>query len=350
MAIGTLTNATDFQQWLFEATAASESVQAGTGPGFTELDWLEAVDNDGTRSDTISRERSSCTVIAYVPFAKYKSAVRFILGASYVEGTSLRRETPAWHPQWPWLYARAILNTTFVRFDGKEEGEYEGSLAYAKYEYAKITVEFAEVRYPIYEDTDITYEYERYVERRSVPYTDLLQIDGGNLKAYSPSVTSLNDKPPVMAPYVLVPVQKSAFDLIWYEVPLSFIQNNSGLQPKLAAMQKKVNSASFLGHPAGTLLCEDVETVVDPAPILTDINSGLEFTAKVTMHMKYFNPDRGDTAVSKYGWNLLPAPFKTGGGGDLGYIWLYYTHDGTESGKPLYQSYDFASAFTHWSV
>jgi hypothetical protein len=330
--MATLTATPIHEDWLFEDSAA------GATPGYTAANWRE--DLSHSRTDVISRDRSLATVTTVVDFAKYKSAVKFILGYSYVDGNKkLRRETPAFHPQWPWLYARAITNVTFLDFNGKAIDAWEGSLYYATYVYAMVTVEFAEVRYEIWEDDEVSYEYERYLERKPKPYVELNQVDGGSLTISTPTAGDPNGKPFIAAPYVLARQEKSMFQLVWHEVPRDLIEDSDGNRPKFKAIQKKVNTTAFMGHAAGTLLCEDVEAEDMPSPIATDLFSGLQFTSKVTMTLKEFDPPRGDINETRRGWNLLPwnAPST-----------FYWYVD--PAGNPLYSSYEFAKFFTHYSL
>ena len=79
---------------------------------FTEADWSESMTD--ARSDTLSPDRSSCTVTLFTTYEKYKSAIVFCLGYSWVnESNLLRRVTPVFHPIYPWLYASAVTNVTF---------------------------------------------------------------------------------------------------------------------------------------------------------------------------------------------------------------------------------------------
>jgi hypothetical protein len=320
---------------------------------FTSADWLESILE--SRTDSISRDRSRSVVTIICAFAKYKSAVTYILGYSYVDSSLfLRRLTPVFHPQWSWLYARAVVGVKFLGPVGKAKQNFDGSLYYSTYQYAEIQVEFCEVRYPIYEDDEVTYEYERYTEQVPAACAELVQIDGGQLIAYAPSVTFVDQKNYIAAPHVIARQEKNAFDLIWREVPEAFLfdqdetSSTYGKAVKIAAIQKRVNSETFFGWRPGTLLCEEATMSISPSPVATDVTVGLRFMYDVTFKMKGFDPEPGDPAVEKYGWNLLPGPRNTSGAsGDRLFAYFYYTHDGTLDGKPLFESYDFASVFTH---
>lgn len=331
---------------------------------YDESDWKEDILQ--SRSDIISRDRSSAKIGVITDYSKYKAAVRFILGYSWVDPNLkyLHREVPVFHPIWPWLWARAITDIQFFKPTGKDTGVWEHSVSHATYTYARIEVEFGETRYDVLRDDEATLysaslgykEWLRYVEEIPRPYVENIQIDGGQLKAYAPSVAAINGAPFIGAPYVLARQEKQAFDLVWHEVPKEFLyvtdssSTSYGLAPKLAAAQKKVNSVAFLGREIGTLLLEEIEAVPSPAPIATDVWDSLQFTYTVTMKFKYFNPQRGDTAVSKYGWNLLPGVISTGATAERTFGYYYYTHNGAVDGYPLFASYDFRSLFTHHSL
>lgn len=323
---------------------------------FTDTNWLEEI--AVSRTDTISRDRSACTVTIITDYSRYKNAIRFVLGYSWVdENYRLRRECPIFHPVWNWLFARAVTSVEFAKATGKETSEWEHAVPNATYTYARITIEFCEVRYDVLRDDEVeeqstpSYgfkEWTRHVEQLPQPYVDLAQIDGGQLLAYAPGIGSpVNGARYTSAPHILARQEKSAFTLVWREVPAEFLYDEDGFAPKLQAMQKRVNETEFLGRIPGTLLCESIKAEKMPAPIITDVFDGLSFTYDVHFEMKEFNPDRGDTTVDKYGWNLLPGCRTASSGGNRTWAYYYYTHDGTSGGKPQFESYDFFKVFRH---
>ncbi len=325
---------------------------------FTDTDWKEDILQ--SRTDAISFDSSQCHVAIIVPFAQYKAAVRFILGYSWVdENHYLRREPTAFHPVWPWLFARSIPNITFSSATGKDTAQWEHAVPFAVYVWARIEIEFGEVAYQVLRDDEVdtssVRELARYIEENPQEYSELFQIDGGQLKAYAPGVATVNGNPYVAAPYILARTEKSAFDLVWHQVPKEFLYNTTGRAPKLAAIQKKVNNDTFLGRPAGTLLCESVKAVKHSMPVATDVFDGLAFYYDVTFEMKEFDPTPGDPTATVggsvvRGWNNLPGSRDTGSSGNTAFGWYYFTDDGTATGKPQFDNYAFASAFTHWSL
>lgn len=356
---------------------------------FTAADWRESIAEGERRNDTISRIGSSCTLTIICDFAKYKSAVKFILGYSWVdENFFLRRFTPQWHPTWPWLFAKSITSIQFAKVSittDPDTGEYvidKGTLdwtnavPFAVYDYAKITAEFTEVRYEVLTDEETEFqsdptfglqEWERYVERIPQSYVEVAHIDGGQMKSYAPGVTSMGTTARyIAAPYVLARQEKTAWKLIWREVPEDFLYDGNGFSPKLAAIQKRVNLVTFMGRRPGTLMCESANAEKNPAPIATDQNEGLSFTYDVTFEMKEFNPTPGDPTVEVYGWNLLPGVRQTssttGTGTTISVLnepmWQYFcfTDNGLRPrilggfGYTQFGYVDFFKVFSHWSI
>ncbi len=356
---------------------------------FVADDWRESIAEGERRNDTISRIGSSCTLTIICDFSKYKSAIKFILGYSWVdENLYLRRFTPQFHPVFPWLFAKAITSIQFAKVAITEDPDNPGSyiinkgtlnwtnaVPFAVYDYAKITIEFCEVRYEVVTDQSMAIyvdpttgaingftEWTRYVERIPQSYVDVAHIDGGQLNSYAPGVSSIGTtSKPVSAPYILARQEKSAWKLIWREVPEDYLYDSNGYSPKLAAIQKRVNQFTFMGRRPGTLMCESANAEKNPAPIATDINNTLSFTYDVTFEMKEFNPTPGDSTVAVYGWNLLPYVRKTVASGTSQLaepIWQYYcfTDNGLApriiggTGQTQFGYVDFFKVFSHWSI
>ena len=344
---GILTNQTLNTEFLF-------------GTDYTDTDWHEDILK--SRQDSFSRDRGACRLTIITEFERYKAAERFILGYPWVDSDfQLRREVPVFHPDKTQLYAKAITSTTFHAPNGKATTGFAHALPFATYELAEIEMEFADVKYDVLRDEDMDtlgyvdgdgyyLEYLRYVERRSKPYSELISIDGGQMLAVAPSIATLNQTTFFSAPHVLARLQKSMFTLTWHEVPREFVEDDDGRQTKLEAIQKTINETEFMGYPAGTLLCEEVDSVPSPSSIASDALASQKFMLDITFTFKYFEPLRGDTSVDVHGWNLLPAPRASGAAGDTMTAWILYTHNGATiaaGGKPLYQSTEFRDAFKH---
>jgi hypothetical protein len=317
---------------------------------YTADDWLEDIGE--SRSDSIAHDGASCTIPVYCAFAKYKACRNFIMGYSYVDETKkLRRKNPIWHPVDGWMRAHKIVSVGFSKATGKTDGPWAGGVKFAVYTWARLVVEFQHVVWPVLEDDDITYETERYTVLKNKPYNELVQVDGGNLRYYCPGVGAPLNGSPLQSPRVYMTLQKGRLALEWKRVPVDFIEDGNGNRPKFAAIEKRVNSTTFLGRTKETLLCETVETSDPyPAPIATDVLDEPMMMVDVTVNLLEFNPDRGDTSVDAYGWQLLPGSRRAGTGGQTALGWYYATHDATLAGKPLYEEYDYHNFFTHYSL
>jgi hypothetical protein len=312
-------------------------------------DWLEDIGE--SRSDSIAHDGASSTVPVYCTFAKYKACRNFIMGYSYVDETKkLRRNTPIWHPVDGWMYAHKIVDVKFSKALGKTDGPWEGGVKFAVYAWARLVVEYQHVPYRIFEDDEVDHEYERYVVLKNKPYNELVQVDGGMLRYHCPSVADLNGKP-LQSARVYATLQKSRLLVEWKRVPVDFIQDANANRPKFSAMEKRVNSTTFLGRSKETLLCEAIETSDPyPAPIATDVRDKPLMMVDVTFNLLEFNPTPADTSVNKLGWQLLPGSRRTGTAGESAVGWYYATHDGTLTGKPLFEEYDFTKVFEHYSL
>jgi hypothetical protein len=318
---------------------------------YSESDWHESIMNP--REDVLSPDRSSCTTVVTVDYAKYKAAVRFILGYQWVdESKNLRRSTPVFHPVYPWLYASAIVGTEFKGPNNANRftPPYDFAVYAGGYTHVEVTVEFRERLYNLWQDWEVETEDERWLYWTRDPYTELVQIDGGSLKAHAPSVAAVNGQPYLAAPHVLAKQSKAKVLLQWFQVPVDFVEDEDGYSSKFQAAEKCVNDATFRGRRAGTMLLEHVHLDKKPSPVATDLFEGLRWTYDITFEYIEFDPPRGDLSVAKYGHNLLPGPSSSGASGGRAFKYYYYTDDGTLTGKPLFDSYDFTKLFTHHSL
>lgn len=318
--------------------------------GYDSASWHESMLEP--RQDVLSPDRSSCTVTVVINYSQYKAAVRFILGYAWVDDNkNLRRSTPVFHPLWPWLYASAITGTTFKGPTAANTVTlpFDFAVYAGGYTFVEITVEFRERLYDLWQDWEVDTEDERFVYQTREPYVELAQIDGGQLKYYAPSVAGV-DGNTIAAPYILAPLAKAKILLQWFQVPTEFVEDADGFSTKFQAAEKCVNDATFRGRRAGTLFLEHVHLQKNPSPVATDIEQGLRFTYDITFEMIEYDPTPGDSAVTKYGHNLMPGPKSAGATGERVTKFYYVTDDGTLTGKPLFASYSFPKLFTHYSL
>lgn len=312
-------------------------------PGeFTVSDWKEAADLWSPNQMTLSRSKNYCTVSAFVDWTRLKACVQYLLGYAYTSsaetGYKLKRVTPAYHPIWTWLYCTQITEVRGFGPDGADVAPYTDSFTPGKYEKFKVTAVFEQLPFKVKEDSQVTTEDQRFFETLCKPYTELVVVEGGQLLwAANASTPTFNGKP-VSAPSIRVRQEKTAVDMIWHDVPYDFIADQYDIPTKLLAMQKKVNLTAWRGFLPGTLLCEDVIIEKGNMPIASDVFDDLLFSARVTFKMIWYDPPFG-TGETKRGWNLFP---RVGDG--------KYYYAVTATGDPLFQSYEFANAFTSVSV
>ena len=229
---------------------------------FTEDDWKESIQLGQTRSDNFSRSAAASQLTIVCPFAKVKAAQRFILGYSWVDSNGfLRRNVPVFHPQNNWLWARAITKVDYLKATGKDISSWDHAVSFAVYTHALITTEFCDVRYEVLRDDEVIEnpddpdkgfaEWTRYVEQIPQPYTEMVRIDGGQMLAVTPTYSTVDKTPKISAPYMLAIMRKSAFNLIWREVPAELLFNDEGLglAPKLVGTEKTIELSLFSDQP-----------------------------------------------------------------------------------------------------
>jgi hypothetical protein len=316
---------------------------------FTESDWLESIRD--VRAGMLAPDQAAETITICCPFPKMKAACAFILGYSYTDTAGyLRRELPIFHPVWTWLYAVRIGSIRLEKFKNKDQALWDGSLPFAVYEWAHITIDFAQLTYPIFSDSELETdpntskpaEYQRWCETLTAPYTELVQINGGQMKRVRGNQNYIG------SPYVLAFQAKTKIKLIWYQVPSDFLANDDGIKSNLLAIQKTINATPFLGYPAGTLFCEQAIDYKGLSPIATDVMGEKFYQYKVEVDLIHFDPPVGPGEPSAggtgtpgtypaRGWNLLP-----GGQKDR----YYYEYVSETDSNHLFFATEFANLFT----
>lgn len=322
------------------------SGEDGTPATFGPNDWAEATGMTSPTTMNVSDGRSQVHMFGYVDWVKMKACVQWLVGYGWVdESKQLRREVPGFNPYWEMLYCDSVTDIIGIGPDGREEPLYMNSLKKAKWDRVKIGASFSTTPWKVRSDAAMSTdsmgrkkEWERFTTFLPEPYTEYIQVDTGSYKYQASSpLQPWNDKP-VGFSNLRVKEQKQRLEVIWY-APWDFVFDENDFSPKFAAMDGACSKRDWHGRPGNTLLCDGVRVEKTNYPVAADLFQFDMYAAKITFMLKYFDPPRGFTG-GKRGWQTMPGP-------DL----LYYPARSSVDGvSPPYQEFDFADAFTHWSV
>ena len=314
-------------------------------------DWLELVDLTKPGGSTIlSHDKSEDTIEVLISANKVRSLNRQVLGYATADTGSpyrLRRpETPICHPTLPWLWANAFAyelvqpkaNTLkphpdfpgfFVPQDDAIQYVGYGPRTTAKYRYAKCTIRYGEVDYPIYPETDLNWnnpaqypagqpEYMRFLglsgDNALTPKAEIVSAEGA---ADSQNYFAETDNPPGLGPNlssaaaqfkgsVYVYKTTCAFTLVWKCVPESYCCVGPSQMPyprRLLNGLGKVNNSAMFGsteYPRDTLLFEGLRGKRYQLPVRTDTTTGLH-AWDWYLTWNHFRPERPTTVVDKAG-------------------------------------------------
>lgn len=330
--------------------------------------YQERVGSIAKSSAGFGMEGGRASIEYQMPWGEVESFCRGVLGSVSVAGSSLRRELPLAHPTFPWLFADRVSTIEGYQYQTTDMAELTLEAPaieyYAKYNYARVVVEFAPRPYALFGDESIgegtveyytdagtstsapvSYEYWRYTTYKSKPSVEYLTAQHGQFRMDTPTTE------PVAFPGQVRLIKKSkALAITWHQVPQSVAEG-----PNIFNGLGRINQTVWWGYEPGTLLLLGIETsdpVPPPFPPMVndpDLNTSVPATEKicnVTFNMLYCEPEvGGGTAPTNpshiaYGHNLFPW-FK-----DMSY---YYAAVGTTSpvtGYPAFLSYPFDLLFT----
>jgi len=210
----------------------------------------------------------------------------------------LHRENPVAHPTFATLSAASVSFQDIAPKGtpgqgSKVPGSYAASLPAAAYQYTLATVRFIDFKMPFYTDVEVFGdEVQRNTFFSPVPSVEIISAEGlNNIKfANGPSRGAA-----IPAPFgTLMSKMTKTFNWMW--VPHEYI---SGSDPTQFTPQKIlncigcVNSTTWNGHPAGTLLLQAPVFTRFRFPVQT--NNGLNgyFGWNVALPMQFFDPRRG---------------------------------------------------------
>lgn len=271
---------------------------------YTQAEWKETIgDQQPGGGETLSLESGTATIVATVPWNKRRSFLRFVLGWSYADQGApyrLRRENPQNHPAFPWLTASNVSFGAIAPLgvDGmgtKVDGVYSAGLPQAAYQKVIATVQFTDQRCFFLADsyaTSAAREAERNTFYDPVPSVEIISAEGLNNIAFANGPARGAAIP---APFGTL-MSKMTKTYTWLWVPHEYVSGSDPLQftpTKINNCIGRVNSATFLGHPAGTLLLQAPVFTRFRFPIQTaDVFDGF-FGWNIRLPLQFFDPPRG---------------------------------------------------------
>ena len=316
---------------------------------FTEDDWNESFQMSSPNKYAISSSKADITLVGDIEFSKLRACIQYLLGFAYVDSSkALRRQTFAYHPVFTWTYCTSISSIECKGLPADktqitDDPPYLDTFRPGKYARAVVTANYTALPYNVLEDDQVDYEYERFTELECQPYVEQLTIPNGMMVYDTPYDSTLDGKP-IISPMARIRQEKTKLTMRWHLVPLDFICDTNGIPTKLVSIQKCVNDDTFLGYPAGTLLCEDVKIERGVFPVATDVLDQNLLMATITFNFIHFDPPRSASETSR-GWQLFPSP-----SGLYCKAKISATSGATGFYSTPFNTFDFPSAFTHWSL
>ena len=292
--------------------------------------------------------------------------------------SGIKRQLPAAHPQYQWLFAERIANIEGLRFSLKQEAgegetefgvvlEAESIAHYAEYTHYEISLEFTPRPYAVLSDASIpigqiteyyedgsstTYSYWqewlRYTEVRREPSYEYLSAENGQLvfRMNVDTPQGIKNKP-VDGGRLRILVPSNRIQYKWYCVPYSFVLSSSS---NFDAAYGKVNQHEWEGYPAGTLLFEGltVDKVYTPPFPRWDNRAGSFVPSQqklcdLTLNMLQRNVDIGEPYTVPAGekWKVAAGHNLVLNASDG----RYYYAENEITGQPMYPSAAFQLLF-----
>lgn len=207
-------------------------------------------------------------------------AANDLLGSATPLNNGIKRNLPAAHPQYPWLFCDRISNIeglNFVEKYSSADGFIETFLEapaldnYARYEKYEMIAEFTARPYALISDSKITQqqftyykddgtqeankgyaaEWERFTETHYKPSSEYLTAMNGQMRfKMDAAIGNLQNKP-VPGGQTRQLIKSQIVEIKWYCVPYSFVESEKSF---IAAGLGRVNQGPWNGHDAGSLL------------------------------------------------------------------------------------------------
>jgi len=324
--------------------------------------WQEEIPKGSIRQTTLNGtpDTISETMTILINWDDLEDCLIHVLGYSSVSGVAqagytgsrqLHRFLPARHPRYKWLRASSVsvvgrnpftkrttgpeLETGDTDANGNDLTAPAGT--YGRWVTAAVTITFTAPKYPIYADSEITNEYDRYVTKTYKPNLETLTRRGEPWKYLDAAVKAIPMTEHVGD--VLVKAPKGILQWTWHQVPETWLMLGGIYPSNLARAVGTVNLKPFpysgavtnpsTGLPvqfgAGTLLFLPPEieptSQITPALLNTELTGMITFprTYDVKMQFLHFDPPAdAATALATAnvngqiilirGHNLVPLP------------------------------------------
>lgn len=191
------------------------------------------------------------------------------------------------------------------------------------------------------QQNEVLSEANRFVFLDRQPFSELISIPTGSVIMTLPSgqVDALGE--------TFIPVRQAKLMLKWYRVPIEYVRLSSdGTYPLIEGAIGTINSKSFLGYPAGTLLFDQSGPKITPVSIPVQrengVNPQIPWLVDIEIPLIWRDPPNGDPESSVRGHLLRPAPYGTLTETDPTAKWYEAKYKG---GASLFQSTDFYQMF-----
>lgn len=299
-----------------------------------------------------------------------------LLGSAVPVANGIKRELPAAHPQYPWLFCDRISNIEGLNFVEKYSSadpffgvalEAPALDYYARYEKYEILAEFTSRPYSVLSDSKIPQqqfqyykddgtqeankgyaeEWLRFTEIHYKPTAEYLTaMNGQMIFKMNAAIAGLQNKP-VPGGQTRQLIKSQGIEVKWHCVPYSFIESNKSF---IAEGQGRVNQKIWNGFDAGSLLYVGVnidKIYTPPFPDFIEFDGSsvpkqskmcdltFQFLFRDQASAQAYTPTNPSHVPS--GHNLILNAMDS--------KWYYVENKNT--GLPLYPSYPFQLLFSN---
>lgn len=314
--------------------------------------WEWIVDDNAPDEDEFSFESGTAFMSGWLyDHDALWDALAYFVGMSTVNQDStnkLDRWLPAVHPRWPMMRCKSV-SVKGQEFDGTVNPIGQQNIPFLtlpKYARYRFDVQFELLQYDCKADADVTSEWERFLTVDPSDEGETIVVDGGQYRVKAPSVPTLFGIPlTINGPYMKTFAQRSGLIVRAYGIPANFVMNTYNIAEHFLAARGKVNSSTFLGLPAQTVLFQRWGIQKRAQPIATEQVDSLLFGVNVEMHFGYTDPTRAEATETLRGWNVVPVV-----GGTNKWYGIEVAAGYPGAGDPLYPGYDMNKLLQLWST